>query len=355
MIVNALHEVGAARSIVIDEDGNILAGNATIEAAVEAGIENLHIIDVDGETILAARRTGLTPEQKKRLAYFDNRAADVAEWSADQILADLASGFDLVGLFTEAELTDFGWEPDKAEDPGAQMDKADELQEKWQVKRGDVWTVGNHRVMCGDATDAEDVKRLMGGEKAQLMLADPPYNVGYQYAECFSDNKGADEYAGFCAAYFAIGMAVSQMQVITPGKSNERLYQPDEWMTWYKGFGTSRGHYFKAMVTEPILLFGRKPTGSFYATDHFDIHTDRIEGLRELHACPKPIALFAALIEPMTKQEGIVYDPFLGSGTTMVAAENLGRLCRGMEIEPRYVAVCLERMSGLGLSPVLSE
>ena len=133
------------------------------------------------------------------------------------------------------------------------------------------------------------------------------------------------------------------MQVITPGKANERLYNPDEWMTWYKKFGTSRGHYFKAMVTEPILLFGEKPTSKFYPTDMFEFITDREPGLRELHSCPKPIALFEALISPMVAPGEIVYDPFLGSGTTLIACERLGRKCRAVEISPAYVAVAIER------------
>ena len=104
MIVNALHEVGAARSIVIDEDGNILAGNATIEAAAEAGIENVEIIEADGETIIAVRRTGLTDEQKTRLKYFDNQTAAIADWDPDVILADLEAGFDFDEIFSGAEL-----------------------------------------------------------------------------------------------------------------------------------------------------------------------------------------------------------------------------------------------------------
>jgi len=104
MIVDALHEVGAARSIVIDEDGLILAGNATIEAAAVAGIERVQVVDADGETIVAVRRTGLTADAKKRLALFDNRSAELADWNPDQLLADLEGGLDLSGLFTDIEL-----------------------------------------------------------------------------------------------------------------------------------------------------------------------------------------------------------------------------------------------------------
>jgi DNA modification methylase len=230
-------------------------------------------------------------------------------------------------------------------DAEPQTDRAAELLEKWGVKPGDLWQIGEHRLVCGDCTDAATVARVMGGEKAALMISDPPYNVGYEYDGATDDQKHREEYAAFCERYLALGKDVSVMQVITPGKANERLYSPDEWMTWFKGFGLSRGHYFKAMVTEPILLFGEKPKNKFYATDHFDIPTDREPGLRDLHACPKPVGLFAALIEPMTEPTDTVYEAFSGSGTTLVACENLRRRCRAIEISPAYVAVALERMA----------
>ena len=160
MIVDALHEVGAARSIVIDEDGNILAGNATIEAAAEAGIENVQVVDADGETIVAVRRTGLTPEQKRRLALFDNRTAELATWSPDQLLADLESGFDFEGLFGDEELAELlagVRETEGAEDPGADISKADELQEKWGTRLGQVWGMGAYTVCpeCGKVHDLD--------------------------------------------------------------------------------------------------------------------------------------------------------------------------------------------------------
>lgn len=106
MIVDSLHEVGAARSIVIDEDGRILAGNGTVEAAAEAGIERVVTVDADGETIVAVRRTGLTEAQKKRLALYDNRSFDLAEWNPD-ILQEFASeGLELGDLWYESELAE---------------------------------------------------------------------------------------------------------------------------------------------------------------------------------------------------------------------------------------------------------
>ena len=104
MITDSLRKVGAARSIVIDENDIILAGNGVIDAAAEAGIERVRVIDADGDEIIAVRRTGLTDEQKKSLAYFDNRTSDLASWNAQQIVADLDAGFDMSGMFFEEEL-----------------------------------------------------------------------------------------------------------------------------------------------------------------------------------------------------------------------------------------------------------
>jgi hypothetical protein len=104
MLVDSLHEVGAARSIVIDENGMVLAGNGVIQAAQQAGIERVQVVDADGETIIAVRRTGLTDEQKRKLALYDNRTAELAEWDAGQIAADLEAGLSFDGLFSTDEI-----------------------------------------------------------------------------------------------------------------------------------------------------------------------------------------------------------------------------------------------------------
>jgi ParB-like chromosome segregation protein Spo0J len=106
MIVDALHKVGAGRSIVIDENNEVLAGNATIEAAGEAGITKLKVIDTDGEEVIAVRRTGLTANQKRDLAIYDNRTAELAEWDIEQLVKDAESGADLSPFFYDNELAD---------------------------------------------------------------------------------------------------------------------------------------------------------------------------------------------------------------------------------------------------------
>ena len=104
MIVDALHQVGAARSIVIDEDGQVLAGNGVVDAAAEAGLHRVRVVDADGETLVAVRRRGLTRAQKRQLAIYDNRSAELATWDTDQLRADFEAGEDLSAFFVEAEL-----------------------------------------------------------------------------------------------------------------------------------------------------------------------------------------------------------------------------------------------------------
>src|SRR5574343_63684 len=130
-IVKALNEVGAARSIVIDENNKILAGNGVTEAAAIAGIENVKVVDADGETIVAVRRTGLSPEQKKRLALFDNRTAELATWNIDQLKLDFDNGF-LDGMFSKSELERLGF-MNPAATASDEIDSADAAQEKWNV------------------------------------------------------------------------------------------------------------------------------------------------------------------------------------------------------------------------------
>jgi len=180
MIVDALHEVGAARSIVIDEHGRVLAGNATIEAAAQAGIERVQVVDADGETLVAVRRIGLTEAQKTRLALYDNRTAELADWDPEILATILADDGALEGLFQDWELEDILGDllkPEMAEDPGAQVDKAAELQEKWGTALGQVWEVGDHRIVCGDCTDAAVVAAVMRGERAGAVVTDPPYGI----------------------------------------------------------------------------------------------------------------------------------------------------------------------------------
>lgn len=351
IIERSVRERGAGRSGLAAADGTMIAGSQTLQKMAELGMK-IKPVHTSGDEWVVVIRDDIAPgsEEATLLAIEDNRATEVGlEWEPD-VLAAIAREFDVSALFTADELAEVA-RPNLPE-AGNGGDDFDPTPDDGPTRAqlGDLWIIGGvHRLIVGDCTDAAVVARLMGGERAALMLSDPPYNVGYDY-DTIEDKMSREDYSRFCQAYLTLGMDVSNMQIVTPGKSNERLYDPRETMTWYKGFGLSRGHYYKAMVTEPILLFGIKPTNKFYATDHFDVHTERIEGLRDLHTCPKPIALFTELLEPMTERNEIVYDSFLGSGTTLIAAHRTGRRCYGCEISPRYADVILRRAEAEGLT-----
>lgn len=134
LIERALGEVGAARSIVIDENGVVLAGNATVEAAAAAGIERMQVVDADGETIIAVRRRNLTPDQKKRLALFDNRTSELADWDIEQLLADRDAGIDLASVgFSDFELAELLNEPMSPFDPSAEWQGMPEFEQDDQT------------------------------------------------------------------------------------------------------------------------------------------------------------------------------------------------------------------------------
>lgn len=179
MIVDALQEVGAARSIVIDEDGAILAGNGTVEAAAQAGIERVRVVDADGEEIIAVRRSGLTDEQKRRLALFDNRTAELATWDADE-LAALAGEIDLSSMFSDGEL-------------------AAVLRD---LPTEDEWANGFSAVPDGDKSPFQQMTFTVSDEQAeQVQRALAAAKHAGPFADTGNENSNGNALARICEAY----------------------------------------------------------------------------------------------------------------------------------------------------------
>jgi DNA modification methylase len=262
------------------------------------------------------------------------------------------------------------------DDPGPQIDRADELREKWQTERGQVWEVGRHRLMCGDCTSPEDVGGvLLAGEKPGLMVTDPPYGIDYDPAwrvkaaqeghlayeatrigEVRNDDRADWKQAWDC---FPGDVLYAWHPPGATSLVHARAIQDSGFMLraqiiWAKShFPIGRGDYH--LRHEPCWYAVRQGQAAHRTKDRtqttlWQINLDKnVEGG---HSTQKPVECMARAIRNHTFPD--VYDPFLGSGTTMVAAEQLGRICYGMEIEPKYVAVTLERMSGMGLEPKLA-
>jgi len=167
LLKESLQRYGPARSIVIDEDDRILAGNGTVEAALGLGIEGLRVIDANPDEIIAVRRTGLTEDQKVGLALADNRTADLAEWDAE-MLHRLSEEHDIAPWFEDDDVEALLEQVEQLEpeEGNTDPDETPEPPEDPITKPGDLWILGNHRVMCGDSTSITNVEKLLNGEKA---------------------------------------------------------------------------------------------------------------------------------------------------------------------------------------------
>ncbi len=287
-------------------------------------------------------------------------------------------------------------------EPPAQIDQAGELQKKWKTEPGQLWRIGDHRILCGDATKAEDVTRLMGNERAFLFQTDPPYAVGYdggshpqswgnkgaanrdkdwsgQYVEAKSadvknsEESGVELYRGFIgtAIKFAIVRNAawycwhaSRRQVMLESIWNEFGAFVHQQLIWVKSRPVLTYSTY-LWQHEPCLygwIRGQKPktrrsqigaTADEFPTTVWQVPSSEVE--TDAHPTSKPCRLFSLPMEMHTERGDICYEPFSGSGSQLVAAQNLGRRCYAIEKSPPFVAVALERMAALGLKPELVD
>jgi hypothetical protein len=290
----------------------------------------------------------LSEKEREKLTVFLHEGA-AGEWNMDELanwdLGDLADwGFDLDARGLELPVDE---PPDE---PGAQVDKAEELRAKWGVEPGQLWQLGEHRLICGDCTDAAVVARLMGGEKAAICLTDPPYGLGEGKA---SGKNNYDQYEDtrenlieLAAGWLPIAREISKVVVFSPGVTNAWIYPEADWiMCWFYGGGQLRSSWgFNCW--QPFLCYGKDPSlaaGRGGRPDAVDMNTPA--NAKDIdHPCPKPVKLWEWFIERLSFGDGdVFYEPFCGSGTTIIACENLKRKCRAIELDPKYVAVALER------------
>ena len=353
----SIREFGFADAGTLDKHNTIIGGNKRTLAAGVIGMDEAIIIDVDGTQPVYIRRNDLDlssteDDRARRLAYALNRSQQLSlEWDAEQMLADLNAGFDLSALWRQDELDELlaDLQPKTTVDAEPQVDRAEELRQKWQVETGQLWQLGEHRLICGDCTDAATVARVMGEERADILISDPPYGIGYKYDT--HDDSSNEQNQDLIMRAWELGPEAKAWTCGLMNLSRDLGWNPDaKVLCWHKGFAQAGNGLGGASTWEPVLVAGVK--GGTLPNDYLHFGTDRIEGLRDLHSCPKPVALFGHLIEHLAG--AIVFDPFSGSGTTLIACENLGRRCRAVEISPGYVAVALERFhQHSGKLPVL--
>lgn len=371
MLRRSIERFGFLEPGVLDVAGRVIGGNNRLEAAADVlDASDAIVIDTDGTRPIFVRRSDLdltTPEGREA-AIALNRTAQVGiEFDPDVLNAVLADGVDLGDWFKTDELIGLGLDvgQPQAGDAEPQIDRADELREKWGVEVGQLWRLPSrtpgreHRLICGDCTDAAVAGRVMGGEGISLILTDPPYNIGYSY-DVYDDNKDLVSWKRAVNGWYSSLTSIGAPMIITPGRQNlfvwGQLGDPDvaAWVKANAHGGARIAHFAKY---EPILFYGKHTRRR--DSDVFEHHVDNgflNDAAAIGHVCPKPLRLWDDLLSNYSNTGSVIYDPFSGSGTTIVSAENLGRQCRAVELSPGYVAVALERYAtAFGIEPELAD
>jgi len=331
-------------SVVVDEDMVLITGHTTLKAMQSLGWTACPAV---------TQVYGLTEEEKRAYRIADNKLGELAEWDLDLLAGELAS-LDEVGF--DVELTGFDTDalaelvpPEKLE--VAEDDYEPPVEIETNIQRGDLFRLGRHRLLCGDSTRAEDVGRLMDGRKADLCMTDPPYGADIQYA---THDDTQDALVGLIAGFFPLAEKYSDVIALTPGIANIWHYKKADWvLCWFYAAGTGSTPWgFSAW--QPVLVWGKDPklaTGEGRHPDGFQYMMSRDDAQENKclgHACPKPLSVWRRFIERLSnKKTELIYDPFTGSGTTLIACEQLGLTCYGMEISPQYCQVIIDRWEKL--------
>ena len=356
LIKKSVSEVGLGRSVVIDNENEIVCGNGLVSTLDKN--TPIKVIETDGSELVVVKRTDLktNDEKRKQLAIMDNSTSDSSEFDLDSLQAD----------FDVEQLQDWGLDVE-FESLEEQEIIEDEVPEEVETraKLGDIWQLGNHRLMCGDSTSVADVQKLMDGEKADLLITDPPYNVAYEGKtkdKLTIQNDSLDD-ANFREflkdAFFAADSVMKPGAVFyiwhadIEGYNFRGACRDVEWkvrqcLIWNKNvqvMGRQDYHW----KHEPCLYGWKEGASHLWASDRKQttvLDFDRPNRNGE-HPTMKPVALFDYQIKNNTKGSDIVLDSFGGSGTTLIACEQNKRIARVMELAPKYCDVILQRWENL--------
>ena len=348
---SSLREFGFINPVIIDRDFNVIAGHGRIMAAKEEGINEVPCVFVDY----------LTEAQKKAYILADNRMAMDAGWDEELLKVEVealqAEDFDLsLTGFDESELAGFFDTADDAKDDDFDVDA--ELEKPPVTKSGDLWLLGNHRLLCGDSTKEESCTLLMNGKKANLVVTDPPYNVNYQgtAGKIKNDNLENDKFYQFLFDAFTC------MEKAMADDASIYVFHADtEGLNFRKAFADA-GFYLSGTCIwkkqslvlgrspyqwqhEPCL-FGWKKNGKhqWYSdrkqTTIWEFDKPKKNGD---HPTMKPVPLIAYPIKNSSMSNCIVLDPFGGSGSTLIACEQTNRICHTIELDEKYCDVIVKR------------
>ena len=345
-VAKSIKEFNWQQPIVVDKDNVIIVGHTRYKAAKKLGMKEVPVVKADN----------LTDEQVKAYRLADNKTGELTDWDMgllDDELADIA----------DIDMSDFGFDLDLGDDEAkVQEDDFDEeVSKEPKSKLGQIYQLGRHRLMCGDSTNHEMVKKLVGGVQCDLLLTDPPYNVGYEGKQkskmtIKNDRQEDDEFYKFLfnafsaakdnlkqGSSFYIWYASSEAANFNNAANNAGLSVREE-LIWEKN-NLVMGRQDYQWKHEPCL-YGWVEGGSHsWYSDRKQttvMHFDKPQRA-DLHPTMKPVALFDYQIKNSTKSGDVVLDLFGGSGTTIMACEQDGRNACVMEYDPKYVDVIIKR------------
>lgn len=350
---SSLREFGFVNPIIIDREFNVIAGHGRLMAAKEEGIEEVPCVFVDY----------LTDAQKKAYILADNRMAMDAGWDEELLKIEMEElqnlGYDLEFTgFDEKELADLFGVDDK-EVKEDEFDLTAALEKASFVEKGDVWFVGKHKLMCGDATSSEDVAKLMEDKKANLILTDPPYNVAFKSSDGLTiQNDSMDNNDFYEFLYLSFKNMADHLE---NGGAAYVFHADTEGLNFRKAFIDAGFHLAGCCIwVKDSLVLGR----SDYQWQHEPVlygflqngkhpwYSDRKQTTiwnfdkpkKNLnHPTSKPLDLLAYPINNSTQANAIVIDTFGGSGSTLMACEQMNRICYTMELDEKYASVILRR------------
>lgn len=352
-IAKSMKEFGFINPVLVDGDLNVIAGHGRILGAKKLGMKEVPCLFIED----------LTEEQKRAYIIADNRLAEDAGWDKELLkieLEDLKNmNFDIT--LTGFELEDFDFSMDETEVIEDEFDET--VPEEPTSKKGEIYKLGKHFLMCGDSTDINDVEKLMNGVKADMLLTDPPYNVDYEGGNGLTiqnDNMDDETFREFLRVSFFNANSVMKEGAVFyiwhadsegynfRGACHDIGWKVRQCLIWCKNtlvMGRQDYHW----KHEPCLYGWKEGASHLWASDRKQttvLEFDRPSVSKE-HPTMKPVGLFDYLIKNNTKKDDIVLDLFAGSGTSIIACEQNGRIAYSMELDPKYVDVIISRWEKL--------
>jgi len=355
----SLRRFGQQKPIVVDSSNVVRAGNGTLAAATALGWDSINVVQTD-----------LQGSEATAYAIADNRTAELAEWDDSVLAASLSSLADVDETwlsdlqFSEKELAELVASTQEQE---IIEDEVPDLTTDPVTQTGDLWMLGEHRLLCGDSTDASDIAKLMNGKTAEMMFTDPPYGVNYEGGhfhsgdvnikrkrEKLSDDNSTEIYSRFlpvalsvvngpCYLWFADSRARDVYNAVFEAGGEVHAL-----IIWHKinaTYAAMNAQYKQRH--EPCLYFKPKDSTLRWSgsTTEATVWSKERDSINEFHPTQKPISLAAKAIKNHAAK--LILDCFLGSGSTLIAAEQLDRKCYGMEISRQYCDVIVERWEKL--------